>query len=261
MAVSDAVGCFSGRVGDYAKTRPSYPTALLAVLRDRCNLGAASVVADLGSGTGLFTRLILETGATVHAVEPNDEMRAAAEAMSTGNAGFTSVAGSAEATTLPDASVDLVTAAQAFHWFDVERTYAELRRILRTPPGARETGSVALVWNDRALDANAFHRAYEELLVRLCPRYRELQGKADATAKFDALLGAGRWKRASVPNEQRLDREGLVGRLRSSSYAPRAGDPSHDETFAELRELFDRHAERGSIAMVYTTVAITGRPT
>ena len=259
--MSDAAGCFSGRVDDYVQTRPSYPRALLAVLRDSCELRAASVAADLGSGTGLFTRLILETGATVHAVEPNDEMRAAAEAMSKGEAGFHSVAGSAEATTLPDACVDLVTAAQAFHWFDVERTHAELRRILRTRAGARETGSVALVWNDRALDADGFHRAYEELLVRRCPRYRELQGKADTTAKFDALLGAGRWTRASVPNEQRLDREGLVGRLLSSSYAPRLGDPGHDETFAELRDLFDRHAEGGSIAMVYTTVAITGRPT
>ena len=267
MAVSEKAapgneaGCFSGRVDDYVKTRPSYPNALLAVLRDRCNLRAASTVADLGSGTGLLTRLLLETGATVHAVEPNDEMRAAAETVSQGEEGFHSVAGTAEATTLADASVDLVTAAQAFHGFDAVRTHAELRRILRTPAVAREADSVALVWNDRALDADAFHRAYEELLVRRCPRYRELQGKADTTAKFDALLGAGRWRRASVPNEQRLDREGLVGRLLSSSYAPRPGDPGHDETFADLRALFDRHAAGGSVAMLYTTVAITGRPT
>ena len=258
-APGNEAGCFSGRVDDYVKTRPSYPNALLAVLRDRCNLRAASMVADLGSGTGLFTRLLLETGATVHAVEPNDEMRAAAETMSQGEEGFHSVAGTAEATTLADASVDLVTAAQAFHWFDAVRTHAELRRILRAPAGAGD--SVALVWNDRALDANAFHREYEELLVRRCPRYRELQGKADTTAKFDALLGAGRWRRTSVPNEQRLDREGLVGRLLSSSYAPLSRDPHHDETFAELRALFDRHAVGGSVAMLYTTVAITGRPT
>ena len=261
VALSNEAGCFSGRVDDYVKARPSYPTALLALLRDRCNLGATSVVADLGSGTGLFTRLLLETGATVHAVEPDDEMRAAAEAISKGAGGFRSVAGTAEATTLADASVDLVTAAQAFHWFDALRTHAELRRILRTPAVAREADSVALVWNDRALDANAFHREYEELLVRRCPRYRELQGKADTTAKFDALLGAGRWRRATLPNEQRLDREGLVGRLLSSSYAPRPRDPGHGETFAELRGLFDRHAEGGSVAMLYTTVAITGRPT
>lgn len=252
-------GSFTGRVSDYVRTRPSYPRALLAVLREACGLGAASVVADLGSGTGIFTRLLLESGATVHAVEPNDEMRAAAEAALGGGAGFRSVAGSAEATTLESASVDLVTAAQAFHWFDVPRTSKEMRRILRAHD-ASERANVALVWNDRELDADAFHRDYEALLVRRCPRYRELQGKADTTDKFDALLGAGRWRRVAVANEQRLDREGLVGRLLSSSYAPRPGEPGHDETFAELRAMFDRHAASGELAMLYTTVAILGRP-
>jgi SAM-dependent methyltransferase len=253
-------GCFSGRVDDYVRTRPSYPRALLPLLHDACGLGATSVVADLGSGTGIFTRLLLESGATVHAVEPNDEMRAAAEADLAGSAGFRSVAGSAEATTLADASVDLVTAAQAFHWFDVPRTRDELRRILRARAES-ELCDVALVWNDRELAVDAFHRAYEELLVRRCPRYRELQGKADTTDKFDALLGAGRWRRVSVPNEQHLDREGLVGRLLSSSYAPRPGEPDHDDTFAELRAMFERHVVNGNVTMHYATVAILGRPT
>ncbi len=256
----DSLGCFSGRVADYARTRPSYPRALVSVLRDTCALGADSVAADLGSGTGLFTRLLLETGATVHAVEPSDEMRAAACAMLGAELGFRSVSGTAEATTLPDACVDVVTAAQAFHWFDVERTHAELSRILRPRAKALEAQSVALVWNDRELDADAFHRDYEQLLLRRCPRYRELQGKADTTSKFDALLGRERWSRHSVANEQRLGREGLAGRLASSSYAPRAGEAGFDETFAELDAVFDRHAEGGSIAMRYTTVAIFGRP-
>jgi SAM-dependent methyltransferase len=250
---------FSGRVGDYVKTRPSYPASVLSVLRDEHGLSPSSTVCDLGSGTGLFTKLLLESGATVQAVEPNDEMRAAAEAMLGATPGFASVAGSAEATTLADASVDLVTAAQAFHWFDVDRARLEMKRILR--PGGHARSNVALVWNDRELEATAFHRDYEELLVRRCPQYRELQGKADSVAKFDALLGAGAWTRHEVPNEQRLDREGLVGRLLSSSYAPRPGDPTHDETFAELRAIFDRHAEGGEIAMLYTTVIIAGRIT
>jgi hypothetical protein len=102
-------------------------------------------------------------------------------------------------------------------------------------------------------------RAYEELLVRRCPTYLELQGKADATPSFDVLLGRGRWSRHVVPNEQRLDREGLVGRLLSSSYAPRAGELAYEETVAELRAVFDRHEEAGVVAMLYTTVVITGR--
>jgi SAM-dependent methyltransferase len=255
----DPTARFSGRAADYVKTRPSYPSGVLAILREICGLDADRVVADLGSGTGIFTALLLETGATVHAVEPNADMRAAAEAMLGNEPGFRSVSGPAEATTLPDASIDLVTAAQAFHWFDVERARAEMKRILRptTSPGRP---SVALVWNDRDLDATPFLRDYEALLVARCPKYRELQGKANSVDKFDALLGKGAWTRHVVPNEQRLDREGLVGRLLSSSYSPREGDPGHGETFAELRALFDRHAEGGEVAMLYETVMILGEP-
>jgi SAM-dependent methyltransferase len=256
--MSDQSARFSGRVGDYVKVRPSYPEGVLDVLRAECGLAPGRVVCDLGSGTGLFTKLLLESGATVDAVEPNDEMRAAAERMLDETPGFRSVAGRAEATTLPDGSVDLVTAAQAFHWFDVEATKREMRRILRaTREGA--AANVALVWNDRELEADAFHREYEELLVRRCPKYRELQGKADTVDKFDALLGAGLWTRRTVANEQRLDREGLIGRLSSSSYAPRPGDPTHDETFAELGAIFDRHAVNGEVAMRYATIVILGR--
>jgi SAM-dependent methyltransferase len=247
---------FSGRVADYVKTRPSYPRGVLTLLREQCGLEASSVVCDLGSGTGIFTQLLLESGAIVHAVEPNDEMRAAAERMLGGQPSFRSIAGSAEATTLPDASVDLVTAAQAFHWFDVGRTHAEMKRILREPQG-----NVALVWNDRDLESTPFLRDYEALLVSRCPKYRELQGKAESIDKFDALLGAGGWTRHVVPNEQRLDREGLVGRLLSSSYAPRPSDPDHEETIDALRAIFDRHSARGEVAMLYDTVLILGRAT
>lgn len=256
---TDPTARFSGRVDDYVKTRPSYPRGVLDVLREGCGLSAASVVSDLGSGTGLFTKLLLESGARVHAVEPNDEMRAAAESLLRDAPGFRSVAGRAEATTLEDASVDLVTAAQAFHWFDVEAAHREMRRILR-PRSTAMGSNVALVWNDRDLEATPFLREYEELLVRRCPKYRELQGKADSTDKFDALLGPDRWTRHAVANEQHLDRAGLMSRLLSSSYAPRPGEPTHDETIAELRALFDRRAEGGLVAMLYTTVVILGRP-
>jgi SAM-dependent methyltransferase len=258
---ADPTGRFSGRVDDYVKTRPSYPRGVLDVLRERCGLSATSVVGDLGSGTGIFTKLLLESGAVVHAVEPNAEMRAAAEAMLDGKARFRSVDGRAEATTLDEASLDLVTAAQAFHWFDVAAAHHEMRRILRAPTTATDDAmpNVALVWNDRDLETTPFLRAYEELLVRRCPKYCELQGKADSVDKFDALLGPGRWTRHAVSNEQRLDRDGLVSRLLSSSYAPRPGEPTHDATIAELYAIFDRHAAGGTVSMRYATVVILGR--
>lgn len=252
MALKDPTARFTGRSGAYEKTRPSYPAETLDVLRTHAGLGHESVVADLGSGTGIFTRLLLSSGATVWAVEPNDEMRRAAEAELGEEQRFHSVEGRAEATTLPDASVDLVTAAQAFHWFDADAASAEMRRILRGPPRG---GFVALVWNDRDLAGTPFLREYEALLVAHCPEYRALQGKSDTPAKFDALFGRGRWTRHVAKNAQRLDREGLVLRVRSASYAP-----ADDAALARaLEALFDRHAKDGAIEIPYTTAIIVGR--
>jgi SAM-dependent methyltransferase len=251
--VTDPTERFSDRATDYVRARPSYPSEVLAILGAECGLREQSVVADLGSGTGIFTRLLLESGARVLAVEPNDEMRAAAERELGPNPRFSSVRGRAEATTLPDASVDLATAAQAFHWFDVEGTRRELRRIVR--PG----GNVALVWNDRDVTSTAFLRDFEALLVASCPKYPELQGKADAIAKFDAVFGPGRWTRSTAPNEQRLDREGLLARVMSASYAPKARTPDHDAIIAALGTLHDRYADEGSVRIVYQTVIVSGR--
>jgi SAM-dependent methyltransferase len=253
--VTDPTERFSDRATDYVKARPSYPNEVLSILRTTCSLGERSVVADLGSGTGIFTRLLLDSGARVLAVEPNDEMRGAAERELGSNPRFSSVRGRAEATTLPSASVDIATAAQAFHWFDVEATKRELHRIVR--PG----GHVALVWNDRDSTSSAFLREFEALLVAHCPKYPELQGKANATAKFDTVFGPGRWKRNTVPNDQRLDREGLVARVMSASYAPKAGSPEHDAIVAALETLHDRHASSGdgSVRIAYLTVIVSGR--
>jgi SAM-dependent methyltransferase len=251
--VTDPTERFSDRASDYVKARPSYPSEVLGILRAECALRERSVVADLGSGTGIFTRLLLDSGARVHAVEPNDEMRAAAERALGSNPRFSSVRGRAEATTLPKASVDLATAAQAFHWFDVEATRHEMYRIVR--PG----GHVALVWNDRDVTSTPFLRELESLLVAHCPKYPELQGKADAIAKFDSVFGAGRWKRSTVPNDQRLDREGLIARVMSASYAPKAGTRAQDAIVAELGKLHDRHADNGSVRIAYLTVIVSGR--
>jgi SAM-dependent methyltransferase len=248
----DQAARFSGRVDDYVKTRPAYPRGVLDVLRECCGLSAASAVCDLGSGTGLFTRLLLESGATVHAVEPNDEMRRAAEAMLGDAPGFRSVDGRAEATTLGDESVDIVTAAQAFHWFDVEATHREMRRVLRSRAGS----NVALVWNDRDLEATPFLRAYEELLVRRCPTYRELQGKADSTDKFDALLGRGRWTRRAPSRraDARRDHDRAAGALRPGLRGRPRGDALHDGRDPRAPGLGRERQCAGSSAARATTV-------
>ena len=164
---------FTNRVDDYVRYRPGYPAALFEMLIGECHLGATSRIADVGSGTGILTRALLEaTGGHVVAIEPNAAMRAAAEKTLAGEPRFESRDGSAEATGLPDADVDLVIAAQAFHWFDPARTRVEFARILRRGtqpwPSAR-SGNVALVWNQRS--DTALNRDYADMLERLAPEY------------------------------------------------------------------------------------------
>lgn len=259
--MTDPTERFSNRAAAYARARPSYPSATMALLRDHHGLRPDAVVADVGAGTGIFTRLLLDAGARVFAVEPNADMRREAERAFHGEPRFTAVDARAEATTLESRSVDLLVAAQAFHWFDVEMARIEHARILR--PGAH----AALIWNDRDLAGNAFLRDYERILTEHCPGYPVLQGKADTPEKFDAYFGKGSWTKHGVPNSQRLDREGLVERVMSSSYAPSAGSDGHAALVAALEAAFDRHhrtdpsAEDGVVVIPYTTTVIGGRLT
>jgi SAM-dependent methyltransferase len=243
---------FSSRVENYIKYRPSYPAAVLELLSARCGLGAASTVADVGSGTGILTELLLETGAAVFAIEPNRAMREAAERHLGDYGRFRSVDATAEVTTLPVASVDLVTASQAFHWFDVQKSRLELKRILRPE------GWVALIWNERPIEAVPLLDEYDALLRRHCSEYDKVkQMRADET-KIREFLGH-RPEIGVFANRQVFDYPGLEGRLMSSSYAPEAGDPQHEPMIAGLRELFDRHNRAGKVHFPYRTLVYFGQ--
>jgi ubiquinone/menaquinone biosynthesis C-methylase UbiE len=243
---------FSDRVSDYVRYRPGYPRALRDHLKRLAALGPGRVVADVGSGTGIFARLLLETGASVIGVEPNAPMRAAAEQALIDEPRFSSRDGSAEATGLAEASVDLVTAAQAFHWFHPARARVELARISK--PG----GPVALVWNQRK--DTPFNRAYEDLLERLAPDYANVrESNRAAEPKIRAFFAPSAAKLATFDNEQHLDAEGLRGRLTSSSYAPRIDSPLFGPLVAELDALFVRHASGGRLVIAYETIVWSGR--
>src|SRR5262249_12824426 len=149
---------FSSRVENYVRFRPGYPLQILELLRRECSLTENSTIADVASGTGIFTRILLEDGNRVFGVEPNPEMRQAGEEFLKGFNNFTSVDGTAEATTLGENSVDMVTAAQAAHWFDREAARNEFVRILKPH------GWIVLLWNERQTDSTAFLREYEQLL-------------------------------------------------------------------------------------------------
>jgi SAM-dependent methyltransferase len=238
---------FSSRVEDYARWRPGYPDGVLRILEDETGLDRTSVIADVGSGTGLSSELFLRHGCTVHSVEPSDEMRRAAETFLTHYPNFHSIRGTAEATTLPDRSVDYVVAAQAFHWFDPSRTRREWVRILKTQ------GWVALLWNSRRTDGTPFLRSYEALLKNFGTDYEKVRHENIPADVFMAFFAQGAYQRHVLYNEQRLDFEGLKGRLLSSSYVPSPGHPSHLPMLEELRRIFKAHQEQGRICFEYDT--------
>lgn len=243
---------FAGRVEAYARWRPGYPPSLLDLLRREIDLDTGHVVADVGSGTGLLSRLFLDHGNPVAAVEPDPGMREIAEAELGGRTGFRSVAGTAEETGLEASSVDLVVAGQAFHWFDRDAAREEFRRILRHPR------RVALIWYTRVVDRTPFMEGLERLLLD--------HGTDYASVRHDRISGealraffAGGYRRRILPHGQSLDREGLRGRIRSMSYVPGPGEPGHEELMAGADRLFARHGEGGRVRVEYDLEVHLGR--
>lgn len=243
---------FSSRVENYARYRPSYPKEVIGVLSGECGLTPDSVVADIASGTGLFTRLLLENGNRVFGIEPNKEMREAGEHYLSGFPKFTSMAATAEATTVADHSVDLITCAQAAHWLRREEALREFQRILKPD------GFVAIIFNDRQVKGNAFADDYEQLVVKYGTDYSEVQrlGKIFEGTDFFAPF---RCEKRTLPNFQDFDYASLEGRLLSSSYAPQAGDPKHEPMLADLRQIFEQHQRRGLVRMEYDTNIYFGK--
>lgn len=244
---------FSSRVENYVKYRPGYPPVIVDLLRSECGLREHAVIADVGSGTGILAELLLKSGYTVLGVEPNAEMRAAGDRLLESYPGFTSVAATAEQTSLPDHSVDAVTAGQAFHWFDQTRARAEFARIVR------RGGWVVLIWNERRPDATPFLAAYEQLLQQYAPDYANVSHRQVDDSVIGPFFAPSGYKLRTFPNVQSFDFEGLTGRLLSSSYAPDAGHPNHEPMITALRTIFDTYQQNGRVAFEYDTQVYYGQ--
>ena len=255
---------FSSKVADYIASRPDYPAALLETLKTRCAMAAGALVADVGAGTGLLTRDLLSQGWRVVAVEPNAAMRAAADAALGGIHGYRSVEGCAEAMPLADASVDLVTAAQAFHWFEIDAARSECLRVLKPQ------GQVALIWNDRVPD-DPVHLALDDVFAEFGGEKRAAlvahEGRRSALlahedrAQVPAFFGAGVTQEFEWPHEHRLDEAGLTSLVFSRSYIPQRGTQAAGGVEARVRGIFQRFASAaGAVTVRYSTVAIIGRP-
>ena len=246
MKQIDSVERFSNRVENYVKYRPSYPAEVLDVFRGEMRLTQDSAIADVGSGTGISSKLFLDNGSIVYGVEPNAKMREGAAEFLAAYPNFYSIDGTSTATNLFKASVNIVIAAQAFHWFDPEPTRNEFKRILK--PG----GWVALMWNERQLNTTPFLVEYEKLLLKYASDYTKVRHDNINESTLNNFFQDD-FHTATFANKQVLDFDGIKGRVSSSSYMPSQSDGHYSEMVEELQTLFDKHAENDRITVFYDT--------
>ena len=243
---------FSDRVDNYIKYRPDYPTQVLKYLKTDCGLSSDSLIADIGSGTGISTRLFLENQNTVYAVEPNSEMRQAAENVFKDNPHFHSVNATAEETHLPGDLFDFVIAGQAFHWFDQKQAKLEFQRILKPQ------GWVVLLWNERKVDTTPFLVAYEKMLLEFATDYQEVNHTQISLEDFTRFFAPHPLHTYTLPNSQTFNFESLKGRLLSSSYCPNEGQSGYEPILKRLQEIFEEHETEGSVLFEYDTTLYFG---
>ncbi len=249
----DTIARFSNRAENYSKYRPGYPSGVLALLKKKCALTPESVVADVGSGTGILSELFLKNGNLVYGIEPNKEMREAAERLLRGRPRFRSVNGTAEAIPLDDHTVDLVAAGQAFHWFDAKRARAEFSRILKA------AGWVVIIWNERQKESSPFLKEYEQLLIRYGTDYEKVSAAYPKPGTLEAFFTPCQCQTAQFDNAQMFDFEGLRGRLLSASYAPVETHPCHAPMMEELAKIFERRQTNGKVRVEYVTNVCFGK--
>ena len=240
---------FSAKIADYQASRPDYPQALFDALLARVPKGA--MAADLGAGTGLLTRGLLAAGYRVLAIEPNPQMRAAADLLLGKHEAYRSVDGSAESMPTPDVSLDLITAAQAFHWFDIERARCEAQRVLA--PGGR----VALIWNDRVLD-DPLHVALDEVFAVFGGARRSALVAHEERHDVPRYFAGAPVEELSWPHEHRLDEAGLQALVFSRSYMPDRQSPEGRQAAAQVGRIFAELADGEHTVVRYRTVVIIG---
>ncbi|MGL4596801.1 MAG: class I SAM-dependent methyltransferase [Bacteroidia bacterium] len=243
---------FSNRVDDYVRSRPHYPAALLQKLEEAGALHAGNTIADIGSGTGISAKWLLDGGYTVIGIEPNTPMREAGDRYLHTYASFKSMAATAQQTSLPNQSIDAIVAAQAFHWFNEEQTRTEFKRILKPH------GNIILIWNDRLINDSDFSKSYEDTLRYFGTDYQTVDHKQIAEESFDQLWGKHNWKCVEESNFQDLNFEALLARILSCSYMPQKDNPDYEFMRYVLKKIFVRYQENGTVRLNYTTKAYFG---
>jgi SAM-dependent methyltransferase len=235
---------FSNRAALYLKYRPNYPDALMWILEKEAGFTPGARIADIGSGTGFSSELLLKHGCTVFGVEPNKAMRQIADHYLKNYPGFISQDGTAGSTQLPKQSVEGILCAQSFHWFHDSATLHEFQRIAR--PGAK----LAIVWYDRD-ESHPFQQAYQKLIDRFAIDYQLISHQHISEEELDGFFGHSGYKKFTLPHQQKLNLEGLIGRTLSCSYMPHEQSENYVEMLAALRDLFSRFEEDGILIFAY----------
>jgi len=245
---------FDGRGKIYAKYRPAYPKEFIEYLYSDVGIKKDSIVADIGSGTGILTRQLLEAGNSVFAVEPNSDMRAVAEVDLSAFSGFVSINGSAENTTLDAHSVDFVTVAQAFHWFDRAKFKTECGRI------SKPNSKIILVWNSRDLCSETVKYG-DEVNRKYCPNFKGISGGmrgGENENDFYSDFFLRKYESKVFQNNLTFDLDGFIGRNLSASYALKESDENYPAYIAELIACFNTHAVDGKMIMPNVTKSYIG---
>lgn len=251
-SIKDSTKRFTKTVENYVKYRPSYPKEVLQVLIERCDLTKDKIIADIGSGTGLLSKLLLDHGNIVYGIEPNQAMRDAAHTYLINYPNFYNQSGTAEASSLEDNSIDVITSGTAFHWFDLEKSKKEFKRILKTP------GWVMLVWNVRNL-ASPLIQDYEALILKYGTDYKRSNAIKFNKAAVADFFSPFEMKIQSFENKQYFDWSGFQGRLLSTSYSLQPGDTGYENMIHDLKFIFDRRQKNGTIEFLYHTKLYYGR--
>lgn len=241
---------FNGKSELYAKARPSYADELFEFMTNTLHICSNSIFADVGSGTGIFTEQLIKNSYYVYGIEPNDDMRTKAESNLKKYEYFTSVKGSACDTTLPNNSVDYITAAQSFHWFDTSAFKKECQRILKP------TGKVIIVYNNRNISASC-NVTLAKINQKYCPDFKGFSKGINEEKCISFFNGKCHIFRAD--NSQVYDRQGYINRVLSSSYSIKANDKNYNRYISELNNIFGTFSCNGFLTDPIQTVAYIGK--
>lgn len=239
---------FSGKTEDYVKFRPGYPPEILAFLNKNYGFSSSTICADIGSGTGKFAELLLQNKNKVFAVEPNNEMRDAAEKSLAEFKNFQSISGNSMHTTLDNKSIDFVFCAQSLHWFANEHTAKEFKRILKP------NGKVVIVWNKKAYEKSSFMKGIHKIFVEDCIDFLSVKLENIVDNEILSSLFKENYDLYSIETKQIFDLDGLIGRMMSISYSPPKGHPKHQKFIGEIKNLFQKEEKKGSVEFLYETV-------